>query len=116
MLWVRRLLVLAVFVGVLVGGWRFAAQNSETLAIDYLVGRLEGVPVWLALSATFLAGAAAASLLAFYQTARLKLTARRYRRVVNGLEAEVHQLRNLPLAGEGAPGAAREQPGLERGS
>ena len=114
MVWVRRAVVIALFVAFLVGGWRFAAQNSETLAIDYLAGRFEQVPVWLALVAAFFAGAAVASLAAFWQTARLKLTARRYRKAVNGLEAEVHQLRNLPLQAEGAPPA--EEPGLERGS
>ena len=34
--------------------------------------------------------------------ARLRLEAHRYRKAVRGLEAEVHQLRNLPLTTEAA--------------
>jgi hypothetical protein len=32
---------------------------------------------------------------------------RRYRKAVGGLEAELHQLRNLPLATDGEPRRAR---------
>jgi hypothetical protein len=71
---------------------------------------------------TFAAGAGAAGLLAVYRLARLGLVNRRYRKAVDGLEAEVHQLRNLPLvadatadpAREGAAAAARGA--LERGT
>jgi hypothetical protein len=40
--------------------------------------------------------------------ARSRLVARRYRREVGGLEAEIHQLRNLPLAAEGETAGASE--------
>jgi hypothetical protein len=43
---------------------------------------------------------------------------RRYRKTVNGLEAEVHQLRNLPLVSEEPEFDESAAPGgvLERGS
>ena len=48
----------------------------------------------------FLIGAAVMGLLMMFRMARLSLLARRYRKLANGLEAEIHQLRNLPLATE----------------
>lgn len=99
----RRLLALAAFVAALVLGWRFADANLQTVSVHYLVGAIDGVPLWLALVAAFGVGFALAGLGGLYQMARLSLTARRWRKVAQGLEAELHQLRNLPLA---APGDA----------
>ena len=98
----RRVLGLAVFVGLLVAGWLFAAENSEVVTIHYLIGQFDGVSIWLALLCTFLAGAVVVGLLGMAGAAKLRLEARRYRKVVKGLEAEVHQLRNLPLTSEDA--------------
>ncbi len=97
---VRRLLGIAVFVALLVGGWRFTAGNSGTLTIHYVFGEVAEVSVWAALIAAFLVGAVCAGTLAAYQIAKLGMVTRRYRKAVRGLEAEVHQLRNLPLAAE----------------
>jgi len=94
---VRRLLGLALFLAALVGGWRFASRNPAPVHVDYLVGTLDE-PLWLVLAAAFGAGALAASLFGLYHSARLSLVARRYRRIAAGLEGEIHQLRNLPLA------------------
>ena len=59
--------------------------------------------------------AVVAALLTFYQMAKLGLVARRYRKAVRGLESEVHQLRNLPLADdEGSASPAGT--GAQRGS
>ena len=98
----RRLLGIAVFVALLVAGWRFAAGNAGTVTIHYVFGEFAGVSVWAALFAAFLVGAVSAGMLAAYQIARLGMVTRRYRKAVRGLEAEVHQLRNLPLAAEEA--------------
>ena len=98
----RRVLGLAVFVALLVAGWRFAAENSEVVAIHYLIGQFDGVSVWLALLCAFLAGGVAVGLLGMLGAAKLRLEARRYRKAVKSLEAEVHQLRNLPLTSEDA--------------
>jgi uncharacterized integral membrane protein len=102
MRWTRRVIGGALFLVLLVGGWRFAAENSGSVTVHYLLGRSGEVAIWAALLGAFGAGAALVALLSLLQTARLRLEARRYRKVVRGLEAEVHQLRNLPLAPDDA--------------
>ena len=97
---VRRLLVVALFVAALVLGWWFARANSAAVTVDYLVGQLADVSLWAALLGAFAAGAAVAGGIGMYQVAKLQLVRRRYRKTVRSLEAEVHQLRNLPLATE----------------
>jgi uncharacterized integral membrane protein len=97
MLWLRRLVWIALFVSMLVFGWTFAKRNAEPVHIDYLVGTLDEA-AWVIELGSFLLGGFAASLLLGLQAARLALTARRYRKLASGLEQEVHQLRNLPLA------------------
>jgi uncharacterized integral membrane protein len=96
----RRLLGIAVFAALLVGGWRFRAGNSGTLTIHYVFGETAEISVWAALIGAFLVGAICAGSLGAYRVARLGMVTRRYRKAVRGLEAEVHQLRNLPLAAE----------------
>jgi uncharacterized integral membrane protein len=103
----RRLLVVALFAAALVAGWRFAAANEATVSVAYLFGRVEGAPLWAVLLVAFAAGVAATSVVALYQTARLSLTARRWRKVASGLERELHELRNLPLAAKPESAAAR---------
>jgi uncharacterized integral membrane protein len=100
---IRRLLALVVFVAALVLGWRFADANLEPVQVHYLLGASASVPLWMALLTAFGVGLALAGLVGLYQMARLSLTARRWRKVAQGLEKELHQLRNLPLA---APGDA----------
>jgi uncharacterized integral membrane protein len=104
---VLRLIWVALFVGVLVLGWKFAAANGGEVALSYVFGELGPAPLWLVLLAAFAAGVAAAGLLGLYQVAKLRLVTRRFRKTVRGLETEVHQLRTLPLSGE-APAIAGE--------
>ena len=120
---VRRLLVVALFVAALALGWWFARANAVVVTVDYLVGQLDDVSLWAALLGAFAAGAATAGGIGLYQIAKLQLVRRRYRKTVRSLEAEVHQLRNLPLAvdelalGEPASLAASAPRGaLERGA
>jgi uncharacterized membrane protein YciS (DUF1049 family) len=118
---VRWVLVAAVFVALLVGGWRFAADNSQVVTIHYLLGQFEGVSIWLALLCAFAAGAVVVGLLGTVGWFKLRLEARRYRKAVQSLEAEVHQLRNLPLTAEEADvseprGELASLGGPERGS
>jgi uncharacterized membrane protein YciS (DUF1049 family) len=94
---VRRLLVVALFVLALVAGWSFAHRNPEPVRVDFLVAQVATQPLWRIVVAAFAAGAASTCLVAGYQALRLSLTARRWRRVAERLEGEVHQLRNLPL-------------------
>jgi hypothetical protein len=87
----------ALFVAALVFGWRFRAANEMPVNVDFLLGVLPSVPVWKILCASFLVGAGAALLVCLFQLARLSLTARRYRKALGRLEAEIHELRTLPL-------------------
>jgi|GEM_PF-1124396 len=87
----------ALFVGALVFGWRFRTSNETQVPVDFLVGALPPTPVWKILCASFLLGAVVATLACVFQLARLSLTARRYRRALGQLEAELHELRTLPL-------------------
>lgn len=103
MRWLRRLVVVALFVGALVLGWRFAERNADPVFVDYLVGSIDA-PRWAVLVGSFGLGASLGLLVMGFQAARLALTKRRYRKLARDLEAEVHQLRNLPLA---APDATR---------
>jgi uncharacterized integral membrane protein len=94
---VRRLLALVVFVAALVLGWRFADANLAPVEVSYFFGSFE-LPLWAALASATGLGAVLVGVLALYQMARLSLTARRWRKAAQGLEKELHQLRNLPLA------------------
>jgi len=87
----------ALFVAALVFGWRFRAANETPVNVDFLFGVLPAVPVWKMLCASVLLGAAAALLVCLFQLVRLSLTARRYRKALGRLEAEIHELRTLPL-------------------
>jgi uncharacterized integral membrane protein len=113
MRWARRLLWLGLFVALLVAGWRLAAQNSAPVSVDYLVGRIEDIPLWAVLLGAFGVGVVLSGLVGLYQVAKLGMLTRRYRKTAHGLEAEVHQLRNLPLSEVETPGDVAGEGGLE---
>jgi len=115
--WVRRLLGLAVLVAAWWGIWQFARQNATVVAVSYVFGVVE-LPVWKALIACFAGGFALAALGGLVFGVRARMVQRRYRKAVGGLEAEIHQLRNLPLAPEEdlpEPGASVASRAGERG-
>jgi hypothetical protein len=97
---VRRAAIAAVFIGLLISGWWFAGQHAEPVTLRDPFRAHEGIALWKALLGAFASGFALAAALAAWQLAKLSLAARRYRRALRGAEAEVHQLRNLPLADE----------------
>ena len=97
---VRWVLAVALFVGLFYSTWEFVAQNSEPMSVHYVAGEVVGVARWLVLTVCFVGGATAMGLVFAYQQVRSGLVERRYRRTVSLLEAEIHQLRNLPLAAE----------------
>lgn len=96
----RRALTIAVFAAALVAGWRFAAMNGEPVSVQYFFGEVEGTPMWGVLLGAFGAGFVVAAVLLLFQLAKLGIVARRQRREIGRLEAEIHELRNLPLASE----------------
>jgi uncharacterized integral membrane protein len=93
------LLGLALFAGLFVIAWRFASENATEIQVDLLLLQVPAVPIWVALLTAFGIGAILAGLSLGYQVIKKNLVARRYRKTVRGLESEIHQLRNLPLAG-----------------
>jgi hypothetical protein len=111
MLWLRRVVVISLFVAMLVGGWSFARRNEIPVAVDYGAGTIQG-PEWAILLGAFGLGAGFVGLFTLYQGARNALTARRYRKLVRGLEEEVHQLRNMPLGPPDAAAIRRAPEGL----
>jgi len=110
---VRRLFLLTVFVGVLVLGWSFASRNAEPVTVNYVLGELAEVPLWAVILGAFVAGALVAGVLSLFELTKQGLVARRYRRTAEGLESEIHQMRNLPLVGGDEPlaGADDERSG-----
>jgi hypothetical protein len=100
------------FVGILVLGWGFAADHEQLVTIKTPISSDAEVSLWLALLLAVALGAIAVGSIAAYQMARMGLLARRYRGIIRKLEAEVHELRNLPLD-EDAPAPAKPTPELE---
>jgi hypothetical protein len=94
----RRLLVVAVFAGLFVGAWRFVAGNGDPTDLDLVFFDLHAVPLWSALVGAFALGALCAGASLVYELLKKSFAARRYRKELAGLESEIHQLRNLPLA------------------
>jgi uncharacterized integral membrane protein len=114
----RRLLVLGFFVALLVGGWYFAADNSAMVTVNHPGGPVGDFQLWVALSGSFALGVVLSALVAVYRGARMRLVARRYKKLLAGLQSEVHQLRNLPLADAepAEPQVAEAGAAPERGS
>ncbi len=100
----RRALGFGLFVGALALGWAFGGRNSSPIAVDYLLGVTPAAPLWGVLLGAFALGIGGVGAWGAFQVAKLRLVGRRYRKKIEALESEVHQLRNLPLADEPGPG------------
>jgi uncharacterized integral membrane protein len=108
MIWVRRILLIGAGLLLLIGGWLFAAQNGEPVRVNYVLGEFAELALWKALIASFFVGAACVGAFSLFFALRHGLIVRRYRKALGGLESEIHQLRNLPLAPDpDPPGDAR---------
>ena len=97
MRWVRRWIGVALVAAFMIGGWRLKAENADSVDVDFLFREVK-VELWEALLCAFAAGFALAGVGWLWAGLRSSMTVRRYRKLVGGLEAELHQLRNLPLA------------------
>lgn len=97
----RTVLFLGVALGLIWLGWSFRTGNTEVVDLDLVWFRMQNVPVWWALCLASFAGAAGAGLLFGLAWLRQRLVNRRYRKTIERLESEVHQLRALPLEGHG---------------
>jgi uncharacterized membrane protein YciS (DUF1049 family) len=96
MRWVRRWIGVALIAAMLIGGWSLKIGNDEPVAVDFLFGKIEA-ELWQALLCAFAVGFMVAGTGWLWSALRAGMVERRYRKAVGGLEAEVHQLRNLPL-------------------
>jgi hypothetical protein len=105
MRWLRRLLGIALLVGIWWVGWQFVAENQQPVSLHYVAGQSAEVALWKLVLGSFGLGAGLVALYTFWSSARSGLAARRYRKALGGLESEIHQLRNLPLAPEPDPPA-----------
>ena len=106
MRWLRRALGVGLFAGLFVAAWRFVSGNGAPTDLDLVFFDLHQVPLWSALVGAFALGASCAGASLVYELAKKSFVARRYRKELAGLESEIHQLRNLPLAapeGHGGP-------------
>ena len=112
---VRRFLVLAVFVGAVVLAHKFVTLNSDPVTVSYVAGEFVEVPLWTVIVVSILVGGAAATGLSIFELAKQGLVARRYRKTAEGLESEIHHMRNLPLVGA-AGQEAEPAPSSERGA
>ena len=118
--WVRRILLLALIAALVVGGHLFVRNNEQTVELDFVLFRVEAVSVGIVLLGAFGGGRGVAAGVAVLRGARLRLLVRRYRKEARSLSAEVHELRNLPLASSSGEPTEGESPaipddGLERG-
>src|SRR5258705_11769112 len=107
MRWLRRWIWVALIAAFMFGGWSLKAENSVAVDVDFLFGEIRGVELWEALLVAFAAGFALAGAGWLWQSVRARMILRRYRKEGGGLEAELHQLRNLPLATDREPTSAR---------
>ena len=114
----RRLLAIAGLAGLPVAGWQFAANNAQPVSVHYPGGEFAGRALWVVLLVAFGSGAVLSALVAVVRGARIRLVSRRYRKLVGSLQAEVHQLRSLPLSEQPRTLSSDSAPpaGLERGS
>ncbi len=114
----RRLLAIVVFVGLLIAGWQFAARNSQPVVVHHPAGEFAPSALWAVLLVAFGLGVVLAALIAALRGARIRLVSRRYRKLIESLQSEVHQLRSLPLSEQQQTPDSDSVPpaGLERGS
>jgi uncharacterized integral membrane protein len=94
------LVLAAVFVGLL------PANNALPVSLHYVVGQSPEMPLYWVVLLSILLGIFVASVPLSYLLLKRGLVMRRYRKLMNGLEAEVHQLRSLPLSANDKPDAA----------
>lgn len=95
LLWV---LIIGLVVGALVFGKLFPDANSTPVDIDLLWFRVPNVEAWLLLLGSMLLGGLLATLVVGFAWLKARVLNRRYRKVIKRLEAELHQMRSLPLS------------------
>jgi len=95
------------FVSVLWIGWALRAGNDTPINLDLIWIQIHEVETWRAILVSLGLGALVAAILVGFSWLRLRLLNRRYRSTIRRLEAELHQLRSLPLAKHSADATER---------
>lgn len=85
-----------ILVLVLVLGIAFTALNAAPVTIDYFLGQVQTTVPW-ALLAAMLVGVLVGALVIFLLAWRTRREARRLRRELRLMEAELKNLRNMPI-------------------
>ena len=88
----RRVALIALFLGLLVGGWAFAGKNLEPVEIDYLLGTSPGLQLWKVLLGAAGLGFLGAGIPLSLSLMRRRLETRRYRKELTRLEADLKGL------------------------
>ena len=97
MRWFRRIFFIVLVGGLFYGALRFSSENAQPVAVHYLAGQTADVELWQALAAAACVGALLSALPLLFLWTRNRLLVWQYRRTMSRQEAEIHQLRNLPL-------------------
>ncbi|HPG28142.1 MAG TPA: LapA family protein [Myxococcota bacterium] len=104
-LWV---LGLGAIAGGWVLGWSLRSANVQVVDLDLIWIRVPNLELWWLVLLSIAAGFLLATLIVGFAWLRGALVNRRYRKSIRRLEAELHELRSLPLSGRG------DAPALER--
>jgi uncharacterized membrane protein YciS (DUF1049 family) len=99
MQWMRTAFVLVLVAGLVWVGWSFRSGNAGLIDLDLVWVRLHNVALWSVVGSALAAGWLFGLALAGFGWLRQRLLNRRYRKTIERLESEVHQLRSLPLSG-----------------
>ena len=94
---------LAIFIALLWFGWSFRAENATLIDLDLVWLRFSNVELWRVVLVAIGAGAIGSAILVGFAWLRGRLLNRRYRRAIQKLETELHELRSLPLTGSEPP-------------
>lgn len=100
----RRLLLTLLLLAVFCAGLAISFNNSAAVSFDYLAGTLE-VPLMVLLVAAFVLGMLLAGALNLATHWTLRREARRLQRQLQASEAELRNLRHMPLNSPDAPAA-----------
>ncbi len=98
----KRLILLIVGIGLFVGtlwlGWSFRSGNATPIDLDLIWLRVPNLEIWWVILVSMAIGAVATGILLSFSWLRIRLLNHRYRRAIRKLEAELHELRSLPLS------------------
>lgn len=84
---------------------KFTSKNSESVSIDLLLVATPELPLWAVVLGVFGCGVLCGMSLLVFRLMQKGSKAREHQAAAEGLRAELHRLRNLPLqAGHAEPG------------